>query len=923
MKNLFKKSMGLILSFVILITSAVIPVSAIVMGAVVEEYDGTYRYISVIDCEFDEKYDGMYDPEDIAIVDYLLKDDDGVAYMEDVAIPEQLFGQCVVALMTYPEEDAYALANVKGIVNLTLPTYLMYIEEGALCEGISRIEVSEDNQYFIVEDGLLLSSDKSILYYATAEAGYDVVIPQSVKKIAAKAFKGSDVTTVKLPRGLEDIGESAFENCANLKYIAIPDSVKTVGSKAFYGSGVSQVFIPAHIEPAVDFIDVTSRIDLYSFGDLNTANNNIYEFYALYATGAGSQTLYKNLYEETFTEEGFTFIIKDDMTVQVTGYVSLEDEPFSLSIPNAFYTIEVSSVAENAFYTNDLINSIDLSDSEFFRSESGVLFNADMTKLIIYPAGKADKSYIVPSSVLKLGDYAFAGNKNLAALIIPKHLSAMKATTLKNCSDVLTITIAPDVVTNVKTSAVSFDKIKITWDKVLNADGYRIYKYSDAEGEYKLINTVYGDATTSYIDTFGIALGNSYIYAVEAYKETDYGLVTADSGYDEEGVVGASALNVPKISSISSPSYNKIKLTWNVIDGAEQGYVIYRTTSSSGTGWKKIGTTSNINTTTYTDSTVTCGTKYYYTVRAVRGTIMSSYDKKGKGCTATLSTPKLTSATASAYNAVTVKWGKVSGATGYYVYRSTKPTSGWTKIATIKSGSTVSYKNTGLTCGKKYYYTVTAYRTVSGKTFKSKYTTPGIEGIPLTTAPSLKSAKSASYNSIKLTWGTVSGASGYRIYRRVNGTSKWSTVATVGSSVTTYTDKGLACGTKYDYSVRSYRKVSGSTIWGLYNTTGIQVTPVPATPAISSAKVVALNKIKLTWNKISGASGYYVYRSKKASSGFVLIGTVTSGSTITFTDTEAQYNAKYYYTVCAYRTVNGTNVKGSYKTPGTMCAMIY
>lgn len=923
MRSLFKKSLVMVLAFAMLITSAVMPASAIVPGAIVEECNGEYRYISAADCELDEKYDGLYEAEDIAIVDYLSKDEDNVAYTDDVTIPEQLFGQRVVALMSYPEEDAYALANVKGIVLLRLPTYLMYIEEGVLCEGIERIEVSEDNNYFIVENGLLLSADKSILYYATAEAGEEVVIPQSVKKIAAKAFKGSKVITVKLPRGLEEIGDSAFENCTSLKYIAIPDSVETVGSRAFYGSGVSQVFIPAHIVPAVDFIDVTNRIDLYSFGDINTANNNIYEFYAKYATGAGSQTLYKNLYEETFTEENFTYIIKNDMTVQVTGYVNTEDEHISVYIPSYFHTIDVSSVAENAFYTNDRIDSIDIWDSEFLHSDNGILFNADMTKLISYPAGKTDKSYIVPSSVLKFGDYAFAGNKNLAALIIPKHLSAIKATAFKNCSDALTITITPDAVTNVKTSAVSFDKIKITWDRVFNADGYRIYKYNESEYEFKLINTVYGDTNTSYTDTFGIALGSSYIYAVEAYKETGYGLVTADSGYDEEGVIGASALNIPKISSISSPAYNKITLTWNVIDGAEQGYVIYRTTKSNGTGWKKIGTTSNINATTYTDSTVTCGSKYYYTVRAVRGTIMSGYDKIGKSCTATLSTPKLTSATASAYNAVTVKWGKVSGATGYYVYRSTKSTSGWTKVATIKSGSTVSYKDTGLTCGKKYYYTVMAYRTVSGKTFKSKYTTPGIEGIPLTTAPTLKSAKSASYNSINLTWGAVSGASGYRIYRRVNGTSKWTTVATVGSSVTTYTDKSLTCGTKYDYTVRAYRKVSGSTVWGLYNTTGISVTPVPATPSISSAKVIALNKIKLTWNKISGASGYYVYRSTKSSSGFELIGTVTSGSTVTFTDTEAQYNVKYYYTVRAYRTVNGTNVKGSYKTPGTMCAMIY
>ena len=43
---------------------------------------------------------------------------------------------------------------------------------------------------------------------------------------------------------------------------------------------------------------------------------------------------------------------------------------------------------------------------------------------------------------------------------------------------------------------------------------------------------------------------------------------------------------------------------------------------------------------------------------------------------------------------------------------------------------------------------------------------------------------------------------------------------------------------------------------------------------VTSAKTtpVAYNKIKLSWGKVSGASGYVIYRSTKSTSGFKLLG---------------------------------------------------
>ncbi len=63
---------------------------------------------------------------------------------------------------------------------------------------------------------------------------------------------------------------------------------------------------------------------------------------------------------------------------------------------------------------------------------------------------------------------------------------------------------------------------------------------------------------------------------------------------------------------------------------------------------------------------------------------------------------------------VTVKWKKVSKASGYYVYRSTSKNGKYTKVATIKKGSTVKYTDKKLKANKKYYYKVKAYTTTNG-----------------------------------------------------------------------------------------------------------------------------------------------------------------------------------------------------------------
>ena len=76
-------------------------------------------------------------------------------------------------------------------------------------------------------------------------------------------------------------------------------------------------------------------------------------------------------------------------------------------------------------------------------------------------------------------------------------------------------------------------------------------------------------------------------------------------------------------------------------------------------------------------------------------------------------------------------------------------------------------------------------------------------------------------------------------------------------------------------------------------------------PSLTSVESVS-SGVKITWPKIAGASGYYVYRESTR------IRTISSGSTLTYTDTASKTDGtKYTYKIYAFKNVDGTIYKST------------
>ena len=154
--------------------------------------------------------------------------------------------------------------------------------------------------------------------------------------------------------------------------------------------------------------------------------------------------------------------------------------------------------------------------------------------------------------------------------------------------------------------------------------------------------------------------------------------------------------------------------------------------------------------------------------------------------------------------------------------------------------------------------------------------------------PILKTISNTEYG-VKITWGKVTGADSYRIYRKTSGGS-WKYLDSTKN--TYFTDKTAKSGTKYYYAIRAKNGAGlsdrSSSLSKLYLDNPTLETPT------STSKGVGLR-----WSKVAGAQGYMVYR-KTSGGSYTRIATEKGVSNLVYRDTTAKKGTKYYYKVKAY-----------------------
>lgn len=353
---------------------------------------------------------------------------------------------------------------------------------------------------------------------------------------------------------------------------------------------------------------------------------------------------------------------------------------------------------------------------------------------------------------------------------------------------------------NISSLTLTSNGIVVKWNKVAGAKSYRIYRKTT--GGYTRIGTVNNGNTTSYTDTTAES-GKTYTYAVKPYN----GNASAD--YTGKQVT---YLATPALSTLANAA-NGVSLKWNSISGAQK-YYIYRKEGNG--GYKKIAEVKDA--VSYTDKSVTSGKKYTYAVRALKGSSMSAYTGKSINYLAQANVSALNNKD----NGIEVKWSKVSGAKGYYVYRK-EGKNGYKKIATITNANTTSYTDTSVknNNGKAYTYTVRAY----ANNALAAYTGKSIYRIA---TPTITSVSNSRKGEVDVDWNGVKGAKGYQIqlssdksFSKDTTDETWVDYADGNGITITNCEKGDS----FYFRVRAYKQNgSGTKYYSAWSTKSVKVT---------------------------------------------------------------------------------------------------
>lgn len=314
------------------------------------------------------------------------------------AVPEEMFSSCnalteVVIPSTVTRIEKGAFRSCKKLGNTELPAGLTYIGESAfyyaamtsvtLPAGVT--EIGERSFYNIA---------------ALTEFNFS----ESLKTIGDFAFYGcGKLTRIVLPDSVESIGTSAFNRCSSLQEVVFGKSLASIGSMCFNYCHKLEHFVVDEANPNFKGVDGV----LY--------NKNV-DTLVLYPQGRPDASF---TMPETVKHIGPYGIYEPQLLQAVTVSPILETiDEFGMAGIALTGVLKlpatITSIHFKAFQYDDGVTAFELPEScAAYTTVDGVLYDKDVTHLLVYPAGRPDVSYETPDTVRTVGSYAFHSCKYL------------------------------------------------------------------------------------------------------------------------------------------------------------------------------------------------------------------------------------------------------------------------------------------------------------------------------------------------------------------------------------------------------------------------------------------------------------------------------------------------------------------------------
>ncbi len=414
-----------------------------------------------------------------------------------------------------------------------------------------------------------------------------------------------------------------------------------------------------------------------------------------------------------------------------------------------------------------------------------------------------------------------------------------------------TASAALDRVTGLRATMVALNTVQLTWDATPSAEAYEFQVNINGKEwkDFKTNNPITG---TTYIVT-GLDVGSTYQFRIRAYRNGK-GLFGATKEYSERfSTVVSVTPTIGKVTGLkaTAASMTSVKLSWTAVGGA-YAYNIQKKVDGS---WKTVKNVKSPGV-SYTVTGLKANSTYSFRVRAY--VKVDGSNKYGSSATLTYKAGvgKVTDfkISESDYNSATVSWSKISGVSGYQIYKYDKsnPKKGWYKVKTVYSSSTDKYTYGKLVTGTQYVFKVRAFYKTSSKTYYGDFCST-IYYTPKLAAPSNVTLTTLTATKAILSWNEVEGAEGYQVYDYATGSAKKLPTAKINKTVI-----DVKKGNVYKIKIRAYTKKSGKTVKGTFSD-AFTFYSMPDAVKNFDASVLETGYAKFTWDLCEGASGYNLY----------------------------------------------------------------
>ncbi len=313
------------------------------------------------------------------------------------------------------------------------------------------------------------------------------------------------------------IGDSAFYNCAGITSVEIPNGITSIGNSTFSCCGrLKSLEIPNSVE---------------------SIGNSAFE-YCIALKNVNIPNGVANIGEYAFRGcTGLTSVI----------------------IPKS-----VTNIGDNAFSKCAALAAINVEeDNDAYCSVSGVLFNKEISELIMYPEGKTNSNYAIPLGVTSIGWYAFDGCTQLANLVVPNSVKSIGHAAFRGCSGLKSIDI-PNSVTSIGSYAfyncVGLESVSIP-NSVISI-GASLFEDCTTLTSVKIPNSVTSIGRSAFE-------GCTQLVSVEIPKSViNIDAYAFEYCTDLKEVWYIGTVNDKESINISNFNENLISATWHYVDNA-------------------------------------------------------------------------------------------------------------------------------------------------------------------------------------------------------------------------------------------------------------------------------------------------------------------------------------------------------------------